>query len=159
MKIMTNNKTCTKILKSENVTRTMILVLAIFSALSGFGCGRAEENSVNNASSNSTVAEKKIDDFETSLNSVRTGNFDFVLAFCRLDGEVLSSDDKKFLKDNSPRDTNQWVLTADGKRAIAGSNYKFMPENLNVLKKRFSIEDYSARIADENSNQNSDNTK
>ncbi|MGI9036060.1 MAG: hypothetical protein ACR2GD_08485 [Pyrinomonadaceae bacterium] len=152
---MTKIKTRAKILKSKFETKTIILFLIIFSSLGGFGCSRAEEKSAGNNLSTPATTEKKTDDFEDSLNSVRTGNFDFVFAFRRLDGEVLSSDDKKFLKENSPRDTNQWVLTADGKTAIAGSNYKFMPENLNALKKRFSVEDYSPKVGDGDKNQNS----
>lgn len=141
------------------MVKTMVLSFAIFLALSGFGCSRVEENAVNNASPTSAVEEKKTDDFQESLNSVRTGNFDFVFAFRRSDGASLTGEDKKFLKDNSPRDTNQWVLTNDGKTAIAGSNYKFLPEHLNALKKRFIVEDYSTKIADENGNQNSADTK
>ena len=131
------------------------MILAIGSSAVGFGCGRAEENSVNNTAPTPAAAERKTDDFQESLDSVRTGNFDFVYAFRRADGEILTGDDKKFLKENAPRDTNQWVLTSDGKTAIAGSNYKFMPENLNALKKRFVVEDYSPKIDDNNGGQNS----
>ncbi len=87
--------------------------------------------------------EKAIDDFEDRLKSVQTGDFDFVYAFRRKDGDVLSSDDIKYFKENSPWETNQRVLTDDKKALIAGSNFAFPPENLDALKKRFKIEDYS----------------
>lgn len=109
-------------------------------------------------SENSTVNEPR-DDFEDSLKSVQTGNFQFVYAFRKKDGSVFTSEDKRYLKQNSPGDTNQWILTSDEKAAIAGSNYIFTPENLNNLKKRFEVKDYSSIIIDDNSNTNSANTK
>lgn len=87
--------------------------------------------------------EKAIDDFEDRLKSVQTGDFDFVYAFRRKDGGALDSDDIKYFKENSPWETNQRVLTADKKALIAGSNFVFPPENLDALKKRFKMDDYS----------------
>lgn len=137
----------------------MFLSFAIFLAISGFACREVEEKAVNNASPTPLAAEDKTDDFQKRLASLQTGNFDFVYAFRRADGEILSSEDKKYLKDNSPLDTNQWVLTADGKTAIAGSNYKFMPENLSALKKRFNVEDHSPKTAADSGNQNAGGAK
>lgn len=90
------------------------------------------------------------DDFDSRLKSVQSGNFEFIYSFRRKDGEVFISEDKRYLKENSPRDTNQWVLTTDEKAVIAGSNYPFTPENLDALKKRFEITNYSI-IIDEKS--------
>lgn len=149
---MMNSKFIAK-MNCKNPTRFAILVLLVFSITNSFACRNVEENTANTASPSPT-AEKKTDDFEGSLASVRTGNFDFVFAFRRPDGDVFSSDDKKFLKANAPSDTNQWVLTGDGKCVIAGSNYKFMPEHLAALKKRFAVEDYSPKSVDADSNQN-----
>lgn len=141
-------------LKYQASVRNLSIALLLI-AISSFACQSNDETSVNvnNVSPSPIATEKKTDDFQDSLTSVRTGNFAFILAFRRLDGEVFSGDDKKFVKANAPADTNQWVLTADGKCVIAGSNYKFMPENLDALRKRFSIEDYSPKpIDDGNSN-------
>lgn len=158
MKKQTENKINSK-RNCGNFVKTIILPLAICAILSGFGCGQSEEKAVNNNSSTPAAAEKKMDDFQERLDSVRTGGFDFIFVFRRADGAAFSSDDKKYLKENSPRDTNQWMLTADGKTAIAGSNYKFMPENLDALKKRFNIEDYSPKTNNEGGNQNLTNAK
>lgn len=86
------------------------------------------------------------DDFEDRLKSVQTGNFQFIYTFRRTDGGSFVAEDKRYLKENSPRDTNQWVLTSDEKAAIAGSNYAFTPENLENLKKRFEVTDFSSNI-------------
>lgn len=85
------------------------------------------------------------DDFEDRLKSVQLMGFQFVYAFKKKDGSVFAGEDKRYLKENSPRDTNQWVLTADDKAVIAGTNYVFTPENLNNLKKRFEVSDYSPK--------------
>ena len=74
---------------------------------------------------------------------MQKGAFSFVYVFRRKDGAALDPDDRKYLRANSPIETNQWVLTDDGKAAIAGSNYQFPLESLDALKKRFNVEDLS----------------
>lgn len=126
----------------------------ILIALLAAGCGGAAETPAPNApapsaSSNGSAVstEKTVDDFEKRLDGVRTANFSFILVFRRPDGAPLPGEDKRFLKENSPSDVNQWVLTADGKTVIAGTNYKFPPESLEKLKTRFTVEDLSPNPA------------
>ena len=102
-----------------------------------------KRNATPEPAANSTVGEKH-DDFEERLKSVQTGNFQYVYVFRRKDGEIFDGEDKRYLRTNSPSDTNQWVLTADQKAVIAGSNYAFTPENLENLKNRFAVADYSS---------------
>ncbi|MBA4184305.1 MAG: hypothetical protein H0X49_09860, partial [Acidobacteria bacterium] len=45
---------------------------------------------------------------------------------------------------NAPAETNRFVSTDNGKAFIAGSKFKFPPQNLEILRMRFNIEDYSA---------------
>lgn len=127
------------------IQKILLIVLVIFSIFS-WSC--ASQIILNDKQPISTplaeeTPEIPVDDFTERLQSVQTGNFDFVYAFRRKDSDVFTSEDKKYLKDNSPIDTNQWVLTGDKKAVIAGSNYLFTPENLEALKKRFKVEDYS----------------
>lgn len=101
--------------------------------------------------------EIPVDDFAERLKSVQTGGFDFVYALRRKDGEAFTSEDKKYLRENLPPDTNQKQLTSDEKALIIGSNYLFPLENLDALKKRFKIEDYSPKEElkqDQNTNVN-----
>ncbi|MDQ3798899.1 MAG: hypothetical protein M3384_05580 [Acidobacteriota bacterium] len=88
------------------------------------------------------VKEAK-DDFSEKLEYVRKGAFGFIYVFRRKDGAALDAEDRKYLRANSPVETNQWVLTDDARAAIAGSNYQFPPEMLDALKKRFNVEDLS----------------
>lgn len=130
--------------RTKKFTLKMVFALAIFCAAIGAACSPAEKGANENIKKTEAASsDENADDFQERLRSLQTGNFQFVFVFRRPDGEVFSSEDKKFLKDNAPRDTNQWVLTRDGKTAIAGSNYKFTPENLTALKKRFIVEDVS----------------
>jgi len=69
--------------------------------------------------------------------------FSTVYVFKRKDGGVLTREDKKYLVDNSPPETNRRVLTDDEKASVMGSNYLFPPENLEALRKRFIVEDHS----------------
>jgi hypothetical protein len=83
------------------------------------------------------------DDFSEKLEYVQKGAFAFIYIFRRRDGAALDAEDRKYLRANSPVETNQWVLPDDGRAAIAGSNYQFPPEMLDALKKRFDVEDLS----------------
>lgn len=92
-----------------------------------------------------STPEIPVDDFAERLKSVQTGNFDFVYALRRKDGEVFTAEDKQYLRENLPPDTNQKQLTSDNKALIIGSNYLFPLVNLDALQKRFKIEDYSPK--------------
>lgn len=102
-----------------------------------------------------STPEIPVDDFQDRLKSVQTGGFDFVYALSRKDGEVFTSEDKQYLRETLPPDTNQKQLTSDNKALIIGSNYVFPPENLDALKKRFKIEDYSPKEETPKKEQNS----
>lgn len=104
---------------------------------------------------NESTPEIPIDDFQERLKSVQTGNFDFVYALRRKDGDVFTAEDKQYLRENLPPDTNQKQLTSDNKALIIGSNYIFPLENLDALKKRFKIEDYSPKEETPKKEQNS----
>jgi hypothetical protein len=135
----------------------------IFFSLLNFACRSEEEINVN-VNKKNTAPEKKVDDFQEILKSYETAGFKFIVVFRRPDGDVLSGEDKKFLKDNSPIEINRWNLTEDGKIAVAGSNYKFPPESIEALKTRFAVEDYSKpnpgnADRNSNSNQNSNSVK
>jgi hypothetical protein len=91
-----------------------------------------------------STPEVPVDDFQDRLKSVQTGGFDFVYALRRKDNGTFDANDKRFLKENTPQ-ANQLQLTSDEKAVIVGTNYLIPPENLDALKKRFKIEDYSPK--------------
>jgi hypothetical protein len=105
-----------------------------------FACGENRHFAVNN--SPTPTPEKTAETFEQRLDVVQQQGFDFVYVFRRKDGGALNVEDKKFLREKSPL-VNQWVVTEDGKTAIAGTNYQFPPEELKALRERFNVEDHS----------------
>lgn len=161
-KTMTSNKSSAGRGQRQTM-RKIALSFVVFLSLPGFACRGNEETKVN-VNKTASKPERKVDDFQEILKSYRTAGFKFIFAFRRFDGDVFSGEDKKFLKDNSPTETNRWNLTEDGKIAVAGSNYKFPPVNLEALKLRFTVEDYSTQSGDSgdkntNGNQNSNSVK
>lgn len=98
----------------------------------------------NKAVANQTI-ENEIPPFERDLQTMRTANFDFIYGFRRKDGAAFDGEDRKFLRANAPPQTNRFVSTDDGRAFIAGSGYKFAPEVLETLRKRFDVEDYSTK--------------
>lgn len=96
-----------------------------------------------NAATTTNPAEQKQTSFESDLQTMKTANFDYIFVFRRKDGGEFDSEDRKYLRSNSPPQINRFVLTDDGKAFIAGSKYIFPKENLETLRMRFNVEDYS----------------
>ncbi len=95
----------------------------------------------------SPAPEKKLTAVERDVKSMKTANFEFIFVIRRNDGGVLNTEDKAYIKSNSPADTNRFVLSDDDKAVVAGSSYKFEPEYLEKLRERFLVEDFSAPVA------------
>jgi hypothetical protein len=88
-------------------------------------------------------AEPAAHSFDRDLETMRTANFDFIYVMRRKDGAPLDGDDKRYVKLNSPVETNRFILSDEEKAVIAGSKYKFAEQNLMALRERFNIEDFS----------------
>jgi hypothetical protein len=90
----------------------------------------------------STVESKKTT-LEEDLLEMQTADFDYIFVFRRKDGGVFDKDDQKYLRNNTPLETNRWRKSDDGKAFIAGSGFSFTPEQMAALRNRFIVEDYS----------------
>lgn len=99
-------------------------------------------NSKSNVSNSSNIAPAA-SSFESDLQTMKTADFDYIYVFRRKDGAALDGEDKKFVKDNSPRETNRFILSDDNKAVIAGSKYMFLPQQLKALESRFAVENFS----------------
>ena len=82
-------------------------------------------------------------ELERDLQTMKTANFEYSFVFRRKDGGALDGEDKAFMKANLPPNTNRVLTTDSGKAVIAGSHFKFTPESLENLRKRFNVEDFS----------------
>lgn len=123
-----------------------VMILAL--VLTGFafaGCQQSASLENESASKQHSAARKPATPFETDLDYVRKGQFHHIYVFSRQDGGKFQPDDIAYLKANSPKQTNMWVSTDEGRRAIAGSNFDFEPAHMDALSKRFIIEDYTGK--------------
>lgn len=131
-----------------------LIGLVLFSS----GCGGSGDNSATSVNDNSAAAKTNVNQkpepqrnaqtpFEKALFSVRVGDLDQVLVFRRRDGGIFKSEDKDFLRNNSPseqgREVNRWRQCEDEKCFIAGTNFKFTRQNLIALQSRFDVKDLS----------------
>jgi hypothetical protein len=82
--------------------------------------------------------------FETDLEYVRKGQYTYVWVFSRKDGKALDKDDGAYLRTNAPQVVD-WVTSDEGRKVIAGTNFDLAKGNLETLKKRFVVEDYTGR--------------
>ncbi len=91
-----------------------------------------------------TAQHSPLTGFQADLQYVRNGGYTYVWVFSRKDGKPLDKDDGAFLRKNAPQVVD-WVATDQGKKFIGGTNFDLEKGNLDLLRKRFVVEDYSAK--------------
>jgi len=127
-----------KKIKRESVFLILLLLPA------AFACNyNSFEKPNGNANAAPVNAENPQSILESDLQTMRVANLKYIFVFRRKDGSVFNSEDKKFLRSNLPT-TNRVLLTDEGKAFAVGTNYKFPPENTEILQLRFNIEDFSS---------------
>ncbi|MCY7375772.1 MAG: hypothetical protein LH472_07350 [Pyrinomonadaceae bacterium] len=119
--------------------RVLQISIFICAVIPAFAC---HYNSFEKPNVNVAPAENKQSAFESDLQTLKTANLKYILVFRRTDGGAFDGEDRKYLKTNLPT-TNRVILTDESRAFIVGSNYKFPPENLEVLRLRFKVEDFS----------------
>ena len=117
-----------------------------FIALFGFAC-EPSPSMMENSNQQSSPPEVKQTDNLTSLEreirDMKTVDFQFIYVFKRKDGGVFDAEDKQYIRANRPAEINRFSAADDQKAFIAGSNFDFPAENMENLRKRFVIENYS----------------
>lgn len=162
-------KTTRKML-TKNKSRAAFFAVALSFVFLNSGCEPASLRKTNSsapAASSSANAAASADDAAAALagdlQTMKNADFDFVYVFRRKDGGALDGDDKKYLRANSPPATNRFILTDGNRAAIAGSSFRFEPQNLEKLGERFAIENLSKPDAGnpnlENKNASNDSDK
>lgn len=123
----------------------LFLLLSVFLS----ACARTPPTSSDNASpppstATATPQSSPLTGFEKDLHYIKNGGYTYVWVFSRKDGKPLDKDDSAFLRTNAPQVVD-WVVTDEGKKVIAGTNFNLEEGNLDALKKRFVTEDYSGK--------------
>ena len=118
----------------------------IFVLLIGACGGRAPDTANRNTSAQAPASPSPspLSDFEEALRFVRNGQYTYIWVISRKDGKPLQPDDNTFLKTNAPQVVD-WAATKDKTKVVAGTNFNLEEGNLEQLKKRFVMEDYSAK--------------
>jgi hypothetical protein len=118
--------------------------------LAGFSFNACSSSNTNNPSSSvpgatqSSPAPSPKTGFEADLEYVRKGQYIYVWVFSRKDGKPLDKNDGAYLRTNAPQVVD-WVTTDEGRKVIAGTNFDLAQGNLELLKKRFVVEDYTGK--------------
>ncbi|HXD32164.1 MAG TPA: hypothetical protein VN643_13660 [Pyrinomonadaceae bacterium] len=129
--------------------RRFRIVLAL-TALAGLvllsACHRGESGTTATGEGSSTpkAAPSPQTQFEKDLQEVRNSSFQHVWLISRKDGKALDSKDSNFLRTNAPQ-VIDWVTTDDGRKVFAGTNFDLELAGLNLIKKRFVVEDYTGK--------------
>ena len=120
------------------------LILTAF-LIANVSCGGNKNSTTadGNSAAPSSPTPPKVG-FEADLEYVRKGQYTYVWVFSRKDGKPLDKEDGDFLRTNAPQVVD-WVTTDGGKRVIAGTNFDLALGNLELLKKRFVVEDYTSK--------------
>ena len=118
----------------------------IFVLLLG-ACGGSAPQTTNTPTATATPAgpsPSPLTDFEEALRFVRNGQYTYVYVFSRKDGKAFQSEDSDYLKTNAPQLVDK-AATKDRTKVVGGTNFNLEEGNMEALKKRFVVEDYSAK--------------
>ena len=150
--------------KTKQIMHNNSKIIAIFLAFFAFlisGCqpNPAILNSQRGSDQPDAVSsdenvERPQDEFEFALKRMQKSGFTHIFAMRRKDGGTIDKEDGKYIKQNSPPGTNQFVVTDKERAVLAGSNFPFTGENLEMLRDRLTVEDFSPK---ENVNANQSN--
>lgn len=130
--------------KLSNHRLLLVAVVAIFLLASCGGNTNISPPSANESPTAQSSPARAKTGFEADLDYVRKGQYTYVWVFSRKDGKPLDKDDGAYLRTNAPQVVD-WVTTDEGKKVIAGTNFDLEQGNLELLKKRFNIENYTGR--------------
>ena len=115
--------------------------------LSACGGAAPEPSKPNTNTATATPAgpsPSPLTDFEEALRFVRNGQYTYVYVFSRKDGKPLQPEDSDYLKANAPQLVDK-AATKDRTKVVGGTNFNLEEGNMEALKKRFVVEDYSAK--------------
>ena len=125
----------------------MILIVLVAGVSLSSSCNKGNTNTASSSDPNaapSSPAPSPKTGFEADLDYVRKGQYTYIWVFSRKDGKPLDKDDAAYLRKNAPQVVD-WVTSDQGKKVIAGTNFDLARGNLELLKKRFVVDDYTGK--------------
>ena len=132
-------------MSSKFFCQQLIFIAMICAAMALTSCGGGTSSSNGGSSTGqSSPAPTPRTGFEADLEYVRKGQYTYVWVFSRKDSKTIDKDDAAFLRANAPQVVD-WITTDEGRKVIAGTNFDLAKGNLELLKKRFVVEDYTGK--------------
>jgi hypothetical protein len=122
----------------------LILVLTLGACGGGGAPATSPTNTNTPAATPAGPSPSPLTDFEEALRFVRNGQYTYIYVISRKDGKPLTSEDSDFLKINAPQLVDK-AATKDRMKVVGGTNFNLEEGNLELLKKRFVVEDYSGK--------------
>jgi hypothetical protein len=122
----------------------LLILVALVAAITGCSSRRTTNAPVETPATEPTPVGSPLTGFQRDLQFIKNGQYTYVLVISRKDGKPLDKEDGEFLRKNAPQVVD-WVMSEGGKKAIGGTNFNFEQGNMDLLKKRFVVEDYSGR--------------
>ena len=134
----------TKMLKST--TRSPFILTLLVAVVMLSACSSKPKTSSANSSTavQSAPAPTPKTGFDADLDYVRKGQYTYIWVFSRKDQKPLDKTDAAYLRTNAPQVVD-WVTSDEGRKVIAGTNFDLAQGNLELLKKRFSVEDFTGK--------------
>lgn len=129
---------------------TLLLLPLLALGLLWQGCGSAgpgpgpAPNAEQTSDSKPPAQQTPQTAFERDLEFIRRGRFTYTWVFSRRDGKPIDKEDAAYLRKHAHQ-VIDWVTTDEGRRVIAGTNFNLEEGDLDLLRKRFVIEDYSGK--------------
>jgi hypothetical protein len=129
--------------RQSSIIFTLIIAAVLLTACSGSKTGSNSGGSSTNGQAAPAAATPKTG-FEADLDYVRKGQYTYVWVFSRKDAKPLDKNDGAYLRTNAPQVVD-WVTSDEGRKVIAGTNFDLAKGNLELLKKRFTVEDFTGK--------------
>jgi hypothetical protein len=134
------------------ISSSLVIPALLAAVITLDACSSSNTNTASNVptaaqstpTTQSTPAASPKTGFEADLDYVRKGQYTYIWVFSRRDGKALDKNDGAYLRTNAPQVVD-WVTTDEGKKVIAGTNFDLEKGNLDLLKKRFIVEDYTGK--------------
>lgn len=121
-----------------------LVFVLILGACGGAAPTTSNTNTAAEAPASPLPSSSPLTDFEEALRFVRNGQYTYIYVFSRKDGKPLQAEDSDYLKINAPQLVDK-AATKDRTKVVGGTNFNLEEGNLELLKKRFVVEDYSAK--------------
>ena len=129
------------------ITLALIIPALLIAGVTLTSCSKGNTNIASSSDPNATPsspAPSPKTGFEADLDYVRKGQYTYIWVFSRKDGQPLDKDDAAYLRKNAPQVVD-WVTSDQGRKVIAGTNFDLARGNLELLKKRFVVDDYTGK--------------